>query len=347
MVSRKPDVDEALSRLVGRILRQEGQAAGDCPDASILAAFYERALGPDEVARWEAHVAACERCQATLAALVRSEPAGGAGRAPADARWFAWSWRWLAPAAAVAVLAVWLALPDSARREAPAALVERAAQQPPVAEAPAQVEPPVAQREATARAEPPAPPPPTAAPSRSEEVARKEPARKASPAPAETAAAATGGVAAAPAREDRKRAEALAAAAPPVEALAERAAPARARQAPLEIASPDRASLWRVTPAGHVERSIDGGRTWIVQLAALPQPVLAGAAPARDICWLVGGAGLILRTANGDAWETLAAPVAEDLVRVEAQDAQTADVTTSGGTTYGTTDGGRTWTKRR
>ena len=70
--------EQALERLLPGALA--GDAAGatpaaeSCPDAELLAAFYERSLAPAEVTHWRAHFAGCRRCQLSLAALAASDP---------------------------------------------------------------------------------------------------------------------------------------------------------------------------------------------------------------------------------------------------------------------------------
>jgi hypothetical protein len=96
-----------------------GQAAG-CPDADLLGLYAEQALSGDAKTRLESHVQGCGRCQAIVAALVRTLPEwSGAGAQPDTvhggftsgfAAWFAGG-RWLVPAtslAAVALMAVWI-----------------------------------------------------------------------------------------------------------------------------------------------------------------------------------------------------------------------------------------------
>lgn len=44
-----------------------------CPDAEILAAYHERTLSAEEMARWKDHISACMRCQESLALVEQSE----------------------------------------------------------------------------------------------------------------------------------------------------------------------------------------------------------------------------------------------------------------------------------
>src|SRR5467141_3915191 len=62
--------EEALARRMGDALdRLERHDAGECPDAELIAAYHEKALRPDEIARWESHFAICGRCRKILAVL--------------------------------------------------------------------------------------------------------------------------------------------------------------------------------------------------------------------------------------------------------------------------------------
>src|SRR6266404_4099378 len=127
--------EEALARRMGDALdRLDHRGAGDCPDAELIAAYHEKSLQPDEIARWEGHFAICGRCRKILAVLAATseEPLAdkevahlgeliAATRTPAEAptrpteitrpNRLAWRMRWLAPALGVAaVLAVWVAM---------------------------------------------------------------------------------------------------------------------------------------------------------------------------------------------------------------------------------------------
>jgi hypothetical protein len=118
-----------------------------------------------------------------------------------------------------------------------------------------------------------------------------------------------------------------------------------------EIASPDANYRWRILPAGSIERSTDGGRTWaivdpppIAGASALPTILTAGASPARDVCWIVGLNGIVLLTTDGATWRRHPIPETVDLTGVRATDATHAVVTTASGRQFATTDGGLTWT---
>jgi photosystem II stability/assembly factor-like uncharacterized protein len=112
---------------------------------------------------------------------------------------------------------------------------------------------------------------------------------------------------------------------------------------PIVIATPDRAILWRILPAGGVELSNDGGSTWQPQPDTPTAIWMAGSAPSVKICWIVGRSGAAIRTTDARTWKTIAPPVKQDLVAVAAQSAKSATVTAADGTRYKTTNGGRTW----
>jgi photosystem II stability/assembly factor-like uncharacterized protein len=82
-----------------------------------------------------------------------------------------------------------------------------------------------------------------------------------------------------------------------------------------------------------------------LQLSGVRTDLLGGSAPSEKVCWIVGGAGTILRTTDSGAhWQKLPAPVQDDIRAVFAVDAHSATVSLTNGS-YQTTDGGATWTK--
>jgi hypothetical protein len=127
--------EETLVRRVGEALdRLKPGAAGECPDAEVIAAYAERALEPAESAQWESHFATCARCRKILRVLAASADTplaekevarlgelvsaahaqvGTPGKPARRPRpiFSDWRTRWLAPALGVAaVLAVWFAM---------------------------------------------------------------------------------------------------------------------------------------------------------------------------------------------------------------------------------------------
>jgi len=109
-------------------------SARECPDAEIIAAYAEQALGPAESSQWEGHFATCARCRTVLRVLTASADTPLAEkevarlgqlvspvRPPVEVRekstertrpkLLDWRTRWLAPALGMAaVLAVWFAM---------------------------------------------------------------------------------------------------------------------------------------------------------------------------------------------------------------------------------------------
>src|SRR5688572_27515051 len=161
--NEKRERESSLDRLLRDTLRAQVSDPSDpterCLDADTLAAWAEQTLGARERAAAEVHAAACARCQAMLAAMIRTAPP------VIEAPW----WRvhmmaWMVPmTAGAAALIVWLALPMRsaiAPRES-AAMVD---QTPPAA---------VPQAEAFADRLPPAASPPAAVKAPQEKEADK------------------------------------------------------------------------------------------------------------------------------------------------------------------------------
>ncbi len=358
--------DQAFEAALARGLRRDTGHREHCPDPELFAAYVDGTLARDERSAWESHVAGCGRCQAHLAALARTAPveAVPAGRVASRLGWL-FEWHWVAAVSTVAIIvvAVWVADPDrlpgsdtptvgdaGAARLAEEAPAERA-----LREAPAER----AQQDAPAAVSAAAPiggaqPLPEAA----GEPARAAQRENAFAAPAETPAEVD-----ALSSLDQQRLELAAVTAPRDQTAPAAASERRSVNTPLAsstpqvafraravndatltiINSPARAAVWRIAPNGAIEHSRDGGSTWIVQLADPGAALTAGSAPSDMVCWLVGRAGAVLRTLDGTTWARLPAPAPDDLVHVEAVDAQTATVTTAGGVSFHTVDGGQTW----
>ena len=346
--------DKAFDRALTKGLRRQAETGTGCPGPDIMAAFWDRSLSLDERPRWEAHFAGCERCQAQLAALARTaETETPTADSVASHLGWLFDWRWFAAisTAAIIVVALWVADParltggdtptvadSESVRLAEDAPAERAQAEEPAAPAPAeprseaeslQTRARVAQRENVAA---------EADTATVDEVARRD---------QQTLAAS----------EEARRL-----AGPEAEATVERrpAEPGAVRgvvggvagaefteladtDASLLVSVPNSSVLWRIMPGGAIERSTDAGASWVVQLANPGTPLTAGSAPSDSVCWLVGQTGAVFRTTDGMTWERLSAPTSADLMRVEAEDALTAVVTTADGTAYRTADGGQTW----
>ena len=76
------DNENAMDGLLRRSLARDSAARGDCPDAELLAAYFDQALGADEAAGYELHFSTCTRCREQLAAMVRAN--AGQQLYPAD-----------------------------------------------------------------------------------------------------------------------------------------------------------------------------------------------------------------------------------------------------------------------
>jgi hypothetical protein len=66
------DNENAMDGLLRRSLARDSAAVGDCPDAELLAAYFDQALGADEAAGYELHFSTCPRCREQLAAVARA-----------------------------------------------------------------------------------------------------------------------------------------------------------------------------------------------------------------------------------------------------------------------------------
>jgi photosystem II stability/assembly factor-like uncharacterized protein len=115
----------------------------------------------------------------------------------------------------------------------------------------------------------------------------------------------------------------------------------------LEIASPDPSSKWRITAAGVAEHTSDAGVTWVPQPIGPAAGVTAGASPSRDVVWLVGRAGIVLLSTDGQTWQRRNIGEAVDLVGVRPVDGTTATVTAADGREFTTHDAGLTWSPAR
>ena len=316
-------------------------------DPERLAAFMEGSVTSRERAQIERHAADCPDCMEQLAVMARTAGAGAAA-ASAVPRFM----RWAVPAAVAATaLAVWINVND-APRERPASVASQRPAAPQVAEKDAHGSDVPSGERASAVARPAAPaqeakqvPEEPTMPLRRADGAGAAPADLAGAAAADTGASATGAAAAS------SPAPPVAAPLGPPQPLAEtvqterREAAARSfadASALIDIRSPDATRRWRVR-GRLLERSLDAGRTWQVQSPALTIDALAGSAPSGDVAWLVGRAGAVLRTTDGQQWARIPFPETADLTGILATNALEAVVTTADGRRFRTNDGGLTW----
>jgi photosystem II stability/assembly factor-like uncharacterized protein len=98
-----------------------------------------------------------------------------------------------------------------------------------------------------------------------------------------------------------------------------------------------------VLPSGKVEHTTNGGAQWNQVAIDSSFLLISGTAPSASVCWLVGRAGVVLRSTDGATFERVAFPEATDLKSISATDARTAIILTADGRTFTTADGGLTW----
>ena len=330
-------------------------------DAETVAAWMDGGLDATSLAAAEAHASNCDRCQALLATVARTLPAGDPAGAKQGARgtFGIWKW-WLAPlAATAAAVTLWMVVPQDPMR--PESMQSKADT----------VQQPQASPSVDAPAAAPSAPPPSAPPSdaRFSESRRNVPAARADrgadveakaklaeqqantadttasrdrqekreanlerPAAAEPVAAAGARVAAAPPAAPAARAAG--------DALG--AAQLRKQTAPLELVSPDPRFRWRAT-GNTIEHSQDGGRNWIPVRLTVQEVITGGSSPSPLVCWFVGRRGLVLLATDGTNFTPLPFPERVDLASITAADAVQATVTTADGRTFRTADSGRNW----
>ena len=363
-MSGEPDRGLSVERALRRVLANSPDtSSGTCLDAETLATWADNGLDAGERTRAEAHTAGCARCQALLAALVRTTP----DAAPPIPWWRSLGMGWLVPLAATATaLVVWIAVPGPAPDRTtspplPSAIATQTARPEPAkgsvgsqASAASGANP--AAREgreekstALAVASERRDAKTTVVASVDRQVVSAEP--PSALAPAERHSTVTAGT------PERARTAAEAASKPAASPPTVPASPApaavansfakttRADAVAIEIASPDSMIRWRISGGRIVEQSIDGGSTWAVQPVGAAVDLTAGAAPSATVCWLVGRSGTVVLTVDGRQWQRVASPAPVDLAAVQAADARTAIVTTVDGQRFRTTDGGRTWNR--
>ena len=305
-------------------------ASPECLDAETLAAWADGGLGQRALARAEAHMASCARCQTVMATLVSShvelEPAPACASGP---RVVAHRPALDGPAGRCRDRS---AAVDGSARDRPGVRHDSTTgpRHRPVEPGPARVREcalsgvaltrRVCQSKATeeklARTEP------AARQERPEEREVTERARRTRRransatdllAKAEDRSAPVAGVAPAapPVRQNRADAEADRAAPAPAAAAPRRR---RRRSAPrrvgargdggsaIDLSSRDSVVRWRLAGPGIVERSSDGGSSWERLDTGTRTVLAAGSCPSASVCWVVGRAGAVLLTTDARAW---------------------------------------------
>lgn len=319
--------DQQLDRALKQELRAMAAPAGDHIDAETLAAWADGGLDATMMAAVESHVSSCPRCQLIAGVMTKSAPVVAAEPRRAF-RIPAW---WYPIAAGAAAVTIWMVVPQQ-REIAPVPPAPPAAVAPESPSTPTEVAPSQGRNQPPANVDlpergtivqnkPPGPPVTLQDNAAKEDVD----ALKRSPQRNEIAAAAP-------------------AAAPPSApvAIGELQKSARFAATSTEIVSPDASRRWRVAANG-IERSEDGGRTWLVVRPTTGDVITGGVAPAGSICWLIGRSGVVLVTADGVTFSRAPLPEAIDLSSISATDAQSATVTTVDGRRFRTDDAGRSW----
>jgi hypothetical protein len=103
---------------------------------------------------------------------------------------------------------------------------------------------------------------------------------------------------------------------------------------------------WRVA-SGRIERTTDGGATWVAERAPAIGAPIVGSAPSADVCWLAGAGGTLLRRDTGGAWTRRSLPAGIQVSSIAARSVSEATLVAAGGRRFATTDGGTTWIEVR
>lgn len=372
--------DQSIERLL-RSVRPGVPAPGGvgrCLDAETLAAWIDGGLTSQELRQAELHVSSCARCQAAVAATMRSAPLVAASEAE---RSRAWRLGWLVPlAAGVAAVGLWFMVPSRSE------LVTRAPESSQVAFdrqiSPAPIEQPAQAMPARDERKPQSSAGKLADAPSAQNEERKDVATGLTKAEsvnaqkvdevtararqeANTAAKSASAADSVAAREElapgppAAGAPAASAPAPSAPGTVSGAAPPALRAAPssiagnrsstlqaqsFEIVSPNPSVRWRIRAGGVIEHSSDAGARWTSQTSGVSVDLLAGASPSPEVCWLVGRAGTVLRTTDGGRqWQRVTLVDGLDLQAVTAGDASSAEVTATDGRRFRTVDAGITW----
>ena len=328
--------DDRFNDVVARTLGAS-RSPETCPDAEQLAAFVERALAGPERALCIAHLAECARCQAHVAALIRSvdaEQTTGDQDVGWAKLWWWLDWRGLTGVAAIAAVIIAVRMPGPATLPGVSAPgnVENELRQDaaarnetgPVTESASESIPSARIRESSI-VEPTIEPPVGA-------LGRARISQQALPLAAESGAQVADAVA-------------------PARALAERLVVSSEQPRQVIVVAPGGTVVWRTRPGGVIEGSVDGGATWSLQLRREDVQWQAGSAPTSAVCWWVGTGGEIARTTDGgNTWTRIIPPAAidadTDFVDVRSTGAETAEVSHANGQVSVTTDGGDSWATR-
>ena len=334
-------------------------------DAEQLAAFADGSLSREARAAAEAHAADCPRCLQLLAAMVRTEDvtamhASRPRRLPVVLRWS------VPLLAAAAALALWINVgPQRAMAPVISVPSREAATSPTIPAEPgpladkrekkddpallfeARKRESVDRSQAKARADETSERLEREARDTQERQRERHPGTVVTPVPPLPAATPPVAAPAAAPIADASAARVFQGPPPPGagQATAETVAVTRNASASLEVMSPDRSNGWRIV-GKTIVRSTDGGKTWAVEQVPVQSDVLAGASPSAQVAWFVGRAGYIVVTTGSHQWRRVTFPEPVDLVAVSALSERQAEVRTSDGRVFATSDAGQTWRPR-
>ena len=106
---------------------------------------------------------------------------------------------------------------------------------------------------------------------------------------------------------------------------------------------------WIITAQGHVQRTVDGGKTW--KEVALDGRIKFRAVSAKGAeVWAGGEGGALYHSSDsGNHWSHVALPAeiaSATIVRVEFTEAAHGTLATSAGESWATSDAGATWKKK-
>jgi hypothetical protein len=347
---RAPEKDP-IRELVRAYERIRARAAGTsaCPDASVLAAYFEQTLAPAEVTRWQAHFADCVRCREQLAALARVDAADSSSSgAIAMAPWWR-THRWfpVAAMATAAVIAIAVIVRERASREAPEPEMVALSESPAASNAPA------AAPAAAARTTSPAP---ADALTRDDKQREKRSERKSDitgeSAPNSPQAAISGYGKKEPFKEGASASSNLEQ--PASKTLAQQASHAGtslklAERAPRPAAPVPEgvAPLESFASRGAAAGAIGGAASQVSGAPAAQNQLMAGVPatsitvepPDHSVAWMIGAHGAISHYAEGGPWSPQESNVTSDLLAGAAISRSVCWVVGRGGTILRTLDG--------
>ena len=360
-------MSDSFENLLARTEHREATPAGSCPDADVLAAYLDATLTVPERAGVEAHAADCARCALQLATLVRLEDVSGTpavcARAPlvvtagmdgSSSHGSPGCAQSMSPFRRVmcheaparprtATLDDRPERKETEAAQAPAVRDFLAARRPPV--------PPMSMPAPVAKSVPSATPAPAPVPMPDAFTAQNQ---ASDVAPRDQAASQDARITAGQfARKTETQAPASAppsaavvresVAQPREEDVAMLGAPKRADdRLPLVVGSPDARVLWRVIE-DRIQRTTDGGRTWLAERTPAVDSMTMGGAASSDVCWMAAASGQVLRRTEDGSWMDVSPAPRISIVRLDVTASLEATVVGTDGTAVKTSDGGRTW----